>query len=307
MPFMSVQVHTRGEGWPVVVLPSFSLDHNAMAEVVEPVFAATAGWSRLYVDLPGTGASPPGEPRSDAVLDDVVRAVDSMLGDQLFLVAGWSYGGYLAAGLARRLLPRIGGLLMMCTGFKIRPQDRNLAGVLPSHAEPGWLADVPAHLHDHFTHAIGCQTAAVAKRVAAVLARNGPTDEPYLAALRADGFALSDEDLPTLCSAPVSILTGRRDRVAGYADLFNSLSHYDHGDYLTISNAGHYLPLEQPRLFEAAALSWLDECQLLLSGAHGQSRATSVRAPARSKITSQHDRESASSERPASLDANYRS
>jgi pimeloyl-ACP methyl ester carboxylesterase len=283
MPFMSVQVQTRGEGRPVVVLPSFSLDHNAMAEVVEPVFAATTGWSRLYVDLPGTGASPPGEPRSDAVLDDVVHTIDSMLGDQRFLVAGWSYGGYLAAGLARRLPPRIGGLLMMCTGFKIRPHDRNLAGVLPSDAEPGWLADVPANLHDHFAHAIGCQTAAVAQRVAAVLARNGPTDEPYLAALRTDGFALSDEDVPTPCSAPVSILTGRRDRVAGYADLLSALGHYDHADYLTISNAGHYLPLEQPRLFEAAALSWLDECQLLLADAPRQIRATTVRAPARGR------------------------
>ena len=52
----------------------------------------------------------------------------------------------------------------------------------------------------------------MANRVAAVLARNGPTDEPYLAALRADGFPLSDEDAPTPCSAPVSILSGRRDR-----------------------------------------------------------------------------------------------
>lgn len=265
---MSLHVHTRGEGRPVIVLPSFSLDHNAMAEVFEPAFAAIAGWSRLYLDLPGTGASPPGDPRSDAVLGEVVRTIDLMLGNQRFLAVGWSYGGYLAAGLARRLPQRIGGLLMMCTGFKIRPQDRNLAGVLPSTPEPGWLADVPANLHDHFTHAIGCQTAAVAKRAATVLARNGPTDEPYLAALQTNGFALSDEDAPTPCGAPVSFLTGRRDRVTGYVSLFEALGHYHHAGYLAISNAGHYLPLEQPRLFAAAAHSWLDECQLP-AHAHG--------------------------------------
>ena len=62
-----------------------------------------AGWQRLYVDLPGTGASPAGEPRSDAVLADVVAAVDSLLGGRPFVAAGWSYGGYLAAGLARRM------------------------------------------------------------------------------------------------------------------------------------------------------------------------------------------------------------
>jgi pimeloyl-ACP methyl ester carboxylesterase len=265
MRFVSLHVHMRGEGRPVVVLPSFSLDHDAMAEVVEPALAGTAGWSRLYVDLPGTGASPTGEPRSDAVLDDVVATVESILGDERFAVMGWSYGGYLAAGLARRLPGRVGGLLLACTGPKILPRDRDLSGVLASAPEPGWLADVSAGLHEHFTQAIGCQTAAVARRVAAVLARNGPVDETYLAALRASGFALSDEDAPTRCAAPVSLLAGRRDRVAGYAALFGALGGYDHADYLVIGSAGHYLPLEKPRLFRAAAPSWLDQCRLFLT------------------------------------------
>ncbi|HEX8008402.1 MAG TPA: alpha/beta hydrolase [Trebonia sp.] len=174
---MTLHVHARGEGMPVVVLPSFSLDGNAMAEVFEPAFEAIPGWSRLYVDLPGTGASPPGEPRSDAVLNEVAETLGSVLGSQRCVVAGWSYGGYLAAGLARRVPRQVGGLLLVCTGFKIRPEDRNLAGVIPSVAEPDWLDDVPASLHDHFVHAVGCQTAAVASRVASVLACNGPVDE----------------------------------------------------------------------------------------------------------------------------------
>ena len=90
----------------------------------------------------------------------------------------------------------------MCTGRKIRPQDRNPAGILPSNAEPGWLADVPADLHDHFTHAVGGQTAA-ANRIAAVLARNGPADKAYLAAWRADGFPLSDKDAPRAHCGPL--------------------------------------------------------------------------------------------------------
>jgi pimeloyl-ACP methyl ester carboxylesterase len=67
---MTLHVHARGEGMPVIVLSSLSLDHNAMAEVIEPAFEVASGWSRLYIDLPGTGASPSGEPRSDAVLNE---------------------------------------------------------------------------------------------------------------------------------------------------------------------------------------------------------------------------------------------
>ncbi len=245
-------------GRPIVVLPSFSLDHNAMSEAFEPAFAGAQGWQRLYVDLPGTGASPAGEPRSDIVLEDLIATIESVLGDQRFLLAGWSYGGYLAAGVARRLPERIGGLFLICTAAKIRPPDRDLSGVLPSDAEPGWLSEVPADLHDHFTQGVGCQTAAVARRIAGVLACNGPTAGSYLAELRAKGFSLSDEGTRTWCKAPVSILAGRRDRVAGYAALFDAMAGYENADFIVLAHAGHYLPVEQPDRFRSAATAWLD-------------------------------------------------
>jgi pimeloyl-ACP methyl ester carboxylesterase len=235
-----------------------------MSEAFEPAFGKAHGWQRLYVDLPGTGASPPGEPRSDAVLADLVATAQSVVGDRRFLVAGWSYGGYLAAGLARRLPERMGGLLLICTASRIRPADRDLTGVLASDAEPGWLSDVPADLHDHFTHAVGCQTAAVARRIASVLASNGPTSESYLAELQTDGWALSDEDAPTHCRAPVSIVTGRRDRVSGFAALFDAMADYEQADFLALAQAGHYLPVEQPGRFAAAVAAWLAAGRLFL-------------------------------------------
>ena len=100
---MTLHVQAHGNGRPLVVLPSFSLDHAAMAKTLEPVFADMHGWRRLYVDLPGTGGSPAGEPRSDIVLDDVEATIRAELGDRCFAVVGWSYGGYLAAGVTRRL------------------------------------------------------------------------------------------------------------------------------------------------------------------------------------------------------------
>lgn len=242
------------------MLPSFSLDHAAMAEAVEPAFNDTVGWKRMYFDLPGTGGSPPGEPHSDAVLDDVINAIQAQLGDQNFVVTGWSYGGYLGAGVVRRLPRQVSGLMMICSGFKILPVDRDLSGVLNSIPESGWLRSVPTDLRDHLTHAVGVQTAEVAERITAALGRNGPTDDTYLASLQTDGFALSDEDEPTPCDAPVSFLAGRRDRVIGHVGLYRALSLYDHSTYLAVSDAGHYLPLEQPRVFAATMRSWLDEC-----------------------------------------------
>lgn len=153
---------------------------------------------------------------------------------------------------------------MVCTGFKIRPEYRDLTGVRPSIPQPGWLTRVPPVLHDHFVHAVGSQTGEVAERVAAVLHLNGPPEEAYLASLRADGFALSDEDAPTPCDAPVCFLTGQRDRVIGFASLARALSSYDVATYSCLASAGNYLSLEEPALFAALTRSWLAQCQMLL-------------------------------------------
>jgi len=163
--------------------------------------------------------------------------------------------------VTRRLPNQLSGLMMVCTGFKIRPEDRDLTGVLTSAPQPGWLTRVPRHLHQHFAHAVGAQTAGVAERIVATLNLNGPTDDDYLASLRADGFALSDEAAPTPCDAPVCMLTGQRDRVVGSANLAGALGSFDHGTHTNISNAGHYLPLEQPAIFAAVTRSWLAQCR----------------------------------------------
>ena len=198
------------------------------------------------------------------MLADVIATVDALLGtDEPFLVAGWSYGGYLAAALARRLPERVAGLLMICSGFRIRSADRDLAGVLPSRPEPGWLAGVPAHLHEYFATAIGYQTAAAAGRGAAVLAANGPVDEAYFQILRSDGFALSDEDAAPAWMRPASFVCGRRDRIAGYRGCYENLGRFPGADFVLAAEAGHFLPVEEPDLLAGTVRSWLSRCAAL--------------------------------------------
>ena len=141
--------------------------------------------------------------------------------------------------------------------------------MLPSHPEPGWLAGVPSRLHEYLSHAVGCQTAAAAGRVAAVLAANGPMDEAYFEVLRAEGFALADEGPPAAYERPASFVCGRRDRVAGYRGVYDSLGRFPGADYVLAAEAGHFLPVEQPSLFGAAVRAWLDRCGALRPTARG--------------------------------------
>jgi len=152
---LHLQAHGDGDD-PLVVLPSFGFDNSSMAAAIEPAFAEASGWRRLYIDLQGNGESSVHyPPRSDAVLDAVVATMQAELHYRPFAILGWSYGGYLAAGVTRRLPDQVGGLMPVCTGFKIRPWDRDLSGVLASNPHPGWLDHVPSHLRGHFSHAVG--------------------------------------------------------------------------------------------------------------------------------------------------------
>jgi hypothetical protein len=79
---VTLHVQPHGRGPHLAVSPSFGLDHATMARTVEPVLADVFGWRRLYVALPATGGSLPGEPRSDVVLDEVVGRIRAELGDE---------------------------------------------------------------------------------------------------------------------------------------------------------------------------------------------------------------------------------
>jgi pimeloyl-ACP methyl ester carboxylesterase len=253
---MALSVRSFGEGRPVILLPWFGLDSSVTAAAFEPAFPETSGWHRYYLDLPGTGNSSPVAPTSDAVLDTVADTIRDLIGDTQHALAGCSYGGYLAAALAGRPHARIAGLLLVCAGVKILPSERNLSGLVASPPQPGWLDATPQEWHQHFQHAIGVQTPDVARRVFEAVKGSTRVDD-YLDDLRATGYRLSDEGATRAYAGPTSLLAGTQDRVAGYLDLVGTLPSYPNGDFYALSNAGHYLPFEQPLRFRALVRDWL--------------------------------------------------
>jgi pimeloyl-ACP methyl ester carboxylesterase len=257
---MELARHWAGDGGvPVVCLPSFSTDRQVTQAAFDRPLAAAGGLGRCYVDLPGHGESPAGPPTSDGIADLLSGLIDRELPGQRFLLAGWSYGGYLAMALARRRPADVAGMLLVCPGIKISMSDRDLPA---GHAGPsvpeeaGWLDDVPAHLRAHLSAALGHRTREVARRVSGVLTGSGRGDEAYRERLRTTGYRLADEDSPARFHGPVTIVTGRQDGIVGYADQFRRLSCYPAGSFAVLDQAGHYLPFEQPAALAALVSQW---------------------------------------------------
>ncbi|MEV4628313.1 alpha/beta hydrolase [Micromonospora sp. NPDC049523] len=263
---MSLVAESYGTGLPMLCLPGFSLAGSAMVAALEPAVAASAGLRRIYLDLPGTGRSPGGPENSDGVLDAIADFVDTEIGTAPFLVAGWSYGGYLAAGLARRRPDQVAGLLLICHGTRILPADRDVPVAPVVSEEADWLVDVPPDLRAHLSVALGNRTRDAAERVATVLVASGPGDEEYLERLRNTGYQLSDETSTRAFLGPTSLIAARQDYIAGYADQFRALASYPAASYALLTDAGHYLPFEQPEAFRGLTLDWLARCTAVLGG-----------------------------------------
>jgi len=81
------------------------------------------------------------------------------------LLAGASYGAYLAAGIAKQRPELVGGLLLVCPGIRVGAHERDLPQQEPPAAEKGWLDAAPAELHGHLDRALGHRTRAVVDRV----------------------------------------------------------------------------------------------------------------------------------------------
>jgi pimeloyl-ACP methyl ester carboxylesterase len=253
---------TGGAGLPVVCLPMLGMSRVATALAFAPALAGSAGVRQVYLDLPGHGDAP-GDRAADSqtILDAVCDWLERQM-DRPALLAGASYGAYLAAGIARRRPELVGGLLLVCAGVRVGAQDRDLPDQEPPAAEPGWLDAAPAELHGHLERALGRRTSTVVEAVLHALAAGGPGDEAYQDALtNGPGYALADQDAEVLFDRPVTIVAGRHDRVVGYTDQFRALRAYPRGTYSVLEAAGHYLPFEQPELLRTLTQDWLRRCR----------------------------------------------
>jgi pimeloyl-ACP methyl ester carboxylesterase len=121
---IAVYYEEAGSGRPLLMLHGQPLDHRHLFAEMEPLFAKREGWRRLYLDLPGMGKTRAAAwiTQQDQILDIVVEFMDNIAPGERFVVAGTSYGGYLARGLVYRRGAQMDGLMINVPGFR---QDRD--------------------------------------------------------------------------------------------------------------------------------------------------------------------------------------
>ncbi|MEV6306567.1 alpha/beta hydrolase [Actinoplanes sp. NPDC051861] len=259
---MSLHFVERGAGTPVLALHGWTPDHRLMLGCLEPVFAARPGFRRLYPDLPGMGRSTaaPSIASSDDVLAAVHEFVDKQLGDEPFLLAGESYGGYLARALTRDRPSQVRGLALICPiGTRVERNRRTVPEHAVLHRDPALSRTGDARFEAEFEAMSVVQTGETRRRFHdEIWSGLEEADQVAMARIAQRWVLTADPESGPPYTGPSLILTGRQDSSVGFVDQFALLEHYPRATFAVLDVAGHNLQIEQPGLFEALVNEWLD-------------------------------------------------
>lgn len=256
---------THGEGFPIIILHGFYLDHTPMIGACEPIFEAYDGYQRIYMDMPGMGKTPStGVTNSDDILKTILQFIDCVIPNQHFLLIGLSYGGYIARGVLKHKQSLIDGMMLIAPVNDAN--TRNIPDEQIIYRDPQAIQRIPDALQPMLLSTLAVQSQAVIERIVDefIGAMPQPDQLPFLEQLRQpDNYTLSG-DIDALVAPfdkPALILVGRQDTSVGYADAFPIADKYTRASYVALDRAGHGIHLEQDALYRLLCKEWLDRVE----------------------------------------------
>ena len=256
---VAIYYEAYGTGRPIVMLPGRPSDHRVMARLMEPLFAQRDGWLRIYPDLPGTGQSPAVDRLAthDQMLGTMLAFVDAVIPGQRFVLAGMSYGGYLARGVVYQRAASLDGLLLCVPQMKADPAEAQLPPQMTVVVDPPLVAPLGPG-----ASLVVAQTPSVVAAVRELFSEVAIADEPFNDRLEVAGTASFEATtLPAPCGAPTLIVTGRQDHLCGYRDAWDLLDNYPRATFAVLDRAGHFVNIEHEVLCRALMREWLDRVE----------------------------------------------
>ncbi|WP_010095143.1 alpha/beta fold hydrolase [Ornithinibacillus scapharcae] len=249
-----------GEGIPIIMIHGFSPDHRLMKGCMEPLFKERKGWRRIYIDLPGMGRTKNYQDisTSDDMLESVIEFIDHIIPNQDYVIAGESYGGYLARGIIHKQLQHIKGAAFICPVIYPYAKDRSLVPHIVMKRDESFLESLsPEELEDFSHNNVVLNEHTWVRYNQEVVSGARISDSRLLSKVQQNyGFSFSIDQYEF--HKPSVFLLGRQDSVVGYQDALNLLNKYSRGTFGILDEAGHNLQIEKDILFNSLINDWLD-------------------------------------------------
>ncbi|GKV67141.1 MULTISPECIES: alpha/beta fold hydrolase [unclassified Sporosarcina] len=257
---MSIYHKVMGEGYPVVMIHGWTLDHQVMFHSFEPLFEERSGWKRIYIDLPGMGRSEaqPSIRNSDDILEAILRLLDELIPEQSFIICGNSYGGYIARGVIHARREKVRGLLLVAPLIIPDFAERKVPPQTILKRDSDLLSRLSREDAEEFGSmgVVQCQTEWKRFRNE-ILLPSKRKNADFVNHIRENGYGFTF-NLSSGLVYPVLIITGRQDHIVGYHDAWRLIEDYPRATFAVLDMAGHNLQIEQADVFNTLVNDWLN-------------------------------------------------
>lgn len=246
-----------GSGTPIVIIHGFTLDHRAMKGCMEPVFQEREGYRRIYIDLPGMGQTKDYDEvaNTDDMLQTVIECINSLLPKQSFLIAGYSYGGYLTRGVIAKMGELVLGAAFICPVIIAEKTKRTLPEHEVIHRDEAFVATLNTEENDFFeNNFVVLNENNWNRAMDELVVGMEAADQAFLEKIQ-NAYGYSYEVDEGTFHGPSLFLVGRQDNVVGYKDAFDVLDKYPRASFSLLDTAGHNLQIEQVELLMCILLS----------------------------------------------------
>jgi pimeloyl-ACP methyl ester carboxylesterase len=230
---------------------------------MEPVFENMEGYQRIYLDLPGMGKTK-GESwiaNIDDMLKIVIDFIEAVIPNENFILAGESYGGYLARGIVYIMAERVDGLFLLCPAVIMEDEKRRVPTHIILKKDEELLSHLDPSDAEGFSAMSVVQTEKIWKRyLKEVISGVRLADHNFIEHLKEEregAFSFPVDELTEVYKKPTLILLGRQDWCVGYQDAWNILDNYPRATFAVLDRAGHNLQIEQEELFNSLVMEWI--------------------------------------------------
>ena len=121
-----------GEGIPLFIFHGLFHDSEIMMHQLEQSQIDLDGFKRIYIDLPGMGntRSSVCDANTDAIIDVLSPFIKELIEDQKFVVCGYSYGTYIAKGMAKKFRSQISAEIEICPVIETDVKKRTFPHIM---------------------------------------------------------------------------------------------------------------------------------------------------------------------------------
>lgn len=260
---VTIYYEIHGSGKPVLMIHGWSPDHRLMKGCMEPVFQSMdTPWQRIYFDLPGMGKTR-GQPwitGTDQMLSLILDFIDGIIPDQHFVVAGESYGGYLARGVIKERTALVDGLLLICPVARQETLKDNATPFQVLEKDETFLNSLSEDDRQYFTGINVVQNERVWDRFREeVLPGLKIADTVFLENSLSQHvpYTVNVDQTEKPYMQPTLMVMGRQDSIVGYRDHWQLIENFPRASFVILDKAGHNLQIEQDTLFSALVKEWL--------------------------------------------------